>query len=139
MRMLSKYDPIPRGKCPLCQDYVWTDQSRNKDDKGVYRHHKCPRRMAGAMRDLELMDRDLVRRAKRYESMSRPNHVFGRDSEERHLLAGFKLYLQLPTPRAPIEAYGSKQEEKFRWTLSKLHNELTEIKEADPPSAALHV
>ena len=129
---MSKHDPIPRGKCPLCQDYVWSDQNRNKDTEGVYRHHKCPRRMAGSMMDLEIMDRALVRRAKNYESMSKPNHVFGRDSEERHLLTGFKLYLRLPKPRAPIGAYGSDQGKKFRWTLSKLHNEIIELKKDAP-------
>lgn len=84
--------------------------------------------MAGTIDELEIMDRMLIRRANNYESMSKPNHVFGRDSKERHLLTGFKLYLQLPEPRAPIGTYGSEQGKKFRWTLSKLHNKLIELK-----------
>jgi|TARA_B100001059_G_scaffold236660_1_gene288782 hypothetical protein len=125
---MSKYDPLPRGKCPLCKDYVWSDQGRSKDNKGVYRHLKCPKRVAGRVEELEMTNRALIRRAKEYERNSNPNYKFGKDTRERHLLAGFKLYLRLPQPRASIEEYGTQEGSEFKWTLSKLHNKLEKLK-----------
>jgi len=121
---MTDYNPIPRGKCAICKDYVWNDQSRNKDTLGVYRHKKCPRRMGGTIEEVEMLDRDLIRRASNYEQMTRPNRPFGKNKEDHHLLTGFKLYLQLPKPRAPMENYGNELDGTFTWTLSKLYNEL---------------
>jgi hypothetical protein len=126
---MNNYNPIPRGKCPLCKDYVWSDQYRNKDLDGVYRHIRCPRRISGTIKDIETLNRTLAIRANNYDMMPKPNHKFGSDTRERHLLTGFKLYLSLPVPRAPIEIYRCKKEETFMWTLSKLHNELAKHKQ----------
>lgn len=63
---MSNYDSIPRGKCSLCKDYVWADQQRTKDN-GIYRHHRCPRRMEGRRKEIKKHKRLLARRALIYE------------------------------------------------------------------------
>jgi hypothetical protein len=116
---MTNYNPFPRGKCAICRDYVWSDQGRNKDASMVYRHNKCPRRMGGTLEELEMLDRDLIRRANNYEQITHPNHP-----EDHHLLTGFKLYLRLPKPRAPMGDYSNERGDTFTWILSKLYNDL---------------
>ena len=130
---MSKYDTIPRGKCPLCIDYVWSDQGRNKDNKGVYRHIRCPRRQSGTMKELERRERILGKRTKKYEEMTLSNREFGKNKRDRNLLTGLKLYLQLPIPRPPVAEYDNEESEGFTWKLSKLYNALSNDRESKRP------
>ncbi len=114
---MSNYDPIPRGKCSLCKDYVWSDQRRTKDN-GIYRHHRCPRRMGGLLKEINKHNRLLARRASYYENVRLTKQKIS--FYDQHLLWGFKMYLSLPEPRLPIRAYRVVKSSKFRWNITYL-------------------
>ncbi len=120
---MSNYDPTPRGKCSLCKDYVWSDQQRTKHN-GIYQHHRCPRRMGGLLKEINMCDRILARRASYYERLTQyKNSVY-----EQHLLYGFKLYLSLSEPRLSINTYSMLKSKDFRWNMNKLTMEVDKKK-----------
>lgn len=51
----EEYDAKVRGRCPICNAYVWTDQPR-VSEKGVYYHSKCPVRCGGLIEELKKWD-----------------------------------------------------------------------------------
>ena len=123
---MTTYDEIPKGLCPRCKDYVWSDQARNKN-QDVYWHVKCPRRTAGLLEDLEKLNDEFLRRAQRYREMARINHVFGENRQDRQLLHGFKLYIKLREQGVdvPVEEFGyTNKEGQFIWSMSSMHNAL---------------
>ena len=63
----DKYKVYARGRCPLCGDYVWTDQRRSKCKTGTYYHDKCPSRCGGLIEDIVKWDAYWADRAKRWD------------------------------------------------------------------------
>ena len=69
----EEHEAHVRGRCPMCNRYVWSDHARFCD-KGEYFHEKCPIRMGGLIEDCIRWDKYWMDREEKW------NATIGKDA-----------------------------------------------------------